>query len=407
MRQQLAQKDDIFSIYLFAFLIPLNPKWYGVGLILIALESILKRKFITAIPWRRAYHMRNPLVWLICFYLLHIVGLWNSENMSFAWLDIGMKIPLLLIPLYFLHFKLNLKPSKVWAFFVYGCLLSLLIYGTSSFIQFIQTGKLNTGVYFSYWMHRGYYATYLVVACTYLFIEILRNKRRVLIRTLVLLVFIAGIFFTEAKLGLLTLFINVFILALHAAKQKFGWLKFGLSLVLIALVSIFVVSKVLDGHNRFSGAAYHLQNQKNLDITSIESTTARLLLWETSLELINQKPLIGYGTGDIKDVLQARNYAKGYSGVAEAKYNAHNQFLNSWIALGVLGASSLFALFIAIFSMQTTVNSIFVKLSSVAFLLMFMTESFLETQAGIIPFAFIVSLFSSYSKFNSDNMEVS
>jgi O-antigen ligase len=196
----------------------------------------------------------------------------------------------------------------------------------------------------------------------------------------------------------MTLAIVAVSLGLYALKQKIGLLKFSFSLLLFALLSTLIVSLVLKGNNRFSGAVYHLQNQEKRDNTSIESTTARILLWETSIELIKEKPIFGFGTGDIKDVLRARNYEKGYTGVADADYNAHNQFLNSWIAIGVLGTLCLLLVFLTLFNQPNSAHLLFTRYTTIIFFFMFLTESFLEVQSGILPFAFLVSILSTIKK---------
>lgn len=46
--------------------------------------------------------VRQPAYWLITgIFLIHLLGLWNTEDFSYAWRDLRIKLPLLLMPLLF------------------------------------------------------------------------------------------------------------------------------------------------------------------------------------------------------------------------------------------------------------------------------------------------------------------
>lgn len=387
-------KGEVYSIYLFAFLIPLNPKWYGFCLLLVVLESILKFKRIKKVNIQNIISFKNPFIWLICFYLFHVIGLWNTSNFAFANMDLGMKSTFVILPLYFILIRPHLDLSKLFKALIYGCLFSLLFYGVFAIIAFYKSGTVPVGSDFSFWMHRGYYAIYLVLAFTFIFTEAIRKSKISIIEIALLLVLFLGTIITESKAGILIILVNAFFLLFYFLKVKFGWLKSSIVMALLCLLMLFSVTKLLSGNNRFSAALYSLQKD-NMDVTTTESTTARILMWETSVDIIEDNIITGVGTGDVKDELQELNYKKGYTGVAEYDLNSHNQFLNSWIALGLFGFLSLLGVFIVLFLPYYGENILFVRFLSLSLFLTLMTESFLEVQAGIIPFAFIVSTIGS------------
>ena len=53
--------------------------------------------------------------------------------------------------------------------------------------------------------------------------------------------------------------------------------------------------------------------------------------------LIAEKPLFGYGTSDEKEVLLEAYEQEGFYHFAKKKLNAHNQYLQTGIAVGVVG----------------------------------------------------------------------
>jgi O-antigen ligase len=304
-------------------------------------------------------------------------------------MDLGMKSSFVILPTYFLIFRPKLDLQKLFRFFLYGSIFSLVVYAAVVLIHYSKNGLILTGSDFCFWMHRGYYATYLTLAFTFLLLEVMRKNKLTIINALALILLFSGTLISESKAGILIIFINSFILIFYFLKVKFGWLKSTFIILTISLITLFSVSKLLDGNNRFSGALYNF-NKENIDVTSLESTTARILMWETSIDLITDNVFTGVGTGDIKEELQSLNYEKGYTGVAEANLNAHNQFLNSWTALGLFGFISLISVFLTLLVPGDPNNIFFIRLLSLSFFLVFLTESFLEVQAGIIPFAFLI-----------------
>lgn len=387
-------KGEIYSLYLFTFLIPLNPKWYGFCLLLIVLESILKFKRVEKVKIANLISFKNPFIWLISFYIFHVVGLFGTSNFGFANMDLGMKSTFVILPLYFILVRPQIDLKKLFEFFMYGCLFSLVFYGVYGVISYFKDGKILTGSDFSFWMHRGYYAIYLVLAFTFLFTEAIRKRRLTISDLVLLLLLFTGTVITESKAGILIILINTFFLIFHFLKVKTSWLKATIIMVIISAITIFSATKILSENNRFSGAVYNLQKD-NIDVTSTESTTARILMWETAIDLIGKNFIFGVGTGDVKDELQELNYRKGYTGVADSNLNAHNQFLNSWVAIGLFGFISLMGVFITLFVHKGSRNVMFVRFLSFSLFLMFLTESFLEVQAGIIPFAFLISAIGS------------
>jgi O-antigen ligase len=397
MRSIFIHKTEILSLYLFAFLIPLNPKWYGFGLIAIALETIWKFKVYDRISKEKFKLLKSPLFFLFVFFMLHFIGLIYTSNMDFALSDIGMKSTFVLLPLYFYFLRPRLDLTRMFQYFVIGCVFSVVFFGAFSLAHFIEGGTLNIGVKFSLWMHRSYYATYLILAFNMVLIRRIEKNKISALNLVVLLLLICGVLITESKMSIIILLLSLLSLVIYYLKKNFGWIKVSLSLLILSVLTFFLINSVLTGNNRFSGAFNNLKDEK-LDVSSTESTTARVFMWETSLELILENPLLGVGTGDIKDALRNRNYQKGYVGVADADFNSHNQFFNSWLALGILGLFSLLAVFVLLVLNAEKDKSLIVLYISGSLFLTFLTESFLETQAGIIPFAFLISALSLNQK---------
>jgi len=123
-----------------------------------------------------------------------------------------------------------------------------------------------------------------------------------------------------------------------------------------------------------------------------DGTSERILIWKTSFEIIRENFLFGVGTGDIKDELMRKYNEKKMTTAYNLKLNAHNQYLQSFIATGFLGfiifLSSLILPAIIAIRQKNIIYLMFIFL--VAFNFLF--ESMLEVQAGVVFYAFFNSL---------------
>jgi O-antigen ligase len=126
--------------------------------------------------------------------------------------------------------------------------------------------------------------------------------------------------------------------------------------------------------------------QKNAEIT--DGTRSRILVWKSATEIIKDNFLFGVGTGDAKDKMLEKYLEKGMITEYKNKLNSHNQFLNVFVALGVVGFLALFLSLLTPFYFSIKKKRIilagFVILTGINFLF----ESMLETQAGVLFYAF-------------------
>lgn len=396
--KSIIQSENILSIYLFAFLIPLNPKWYGFGIIFIALELLIKYKAINKSAIIEKLTWKNPMIYLFAFFLAHWVGLLNTSNFSFAFMDIGMKASFVIFPVLFIIFPVQVSWDKFRKAFILGALASILIAFSIATMKYLENGKIwmFRDKYLAHWMHRSYWSAYLNIALLFLLQEWLNAKRFKLLYLFPIVLFLVTIILLGSKimlLGMVIVFLAVLLNWIWKTKSYLlGLSVFVAGTAIIASVFYFTPSVA----NRLKGTIETFSKPKEIDVTSTESNISRILMWETAVELIKENPISGVGTGDIKDALKQRNIEKGYTGVAEANLNAHSQFLNTQLALGILGSLSLLFVLISSLAIKNKIinNYSFEKSLIISlFIISLSVESFLEIQAGIIPFAFFISVF--------------
>lgn len=121
--------------------------------------------------------------------------------------------------------------------------------------------------------------------------------------------------------------------------------------------------------------------------------TMRLEFWKTAFYLIKQKPLLGFGTGDIQDSFN-KAYQETKTKLDKAWWlRCHNQYLAITVAFGVVGlVLFLFYLIYPAFMLRKKLHVLYWCFYLIA-LTSFISEDTLETQAGVTFFAFFQCLF--------------
>jgi O-antigen ligase len=123
------------------------------------------------------------------------------------------------------------------------------------------------------------------------------------------------------------------------------------------------------------------------------STSERLVIWKTSLEIIKQHFVFGVGTGDVKDELLKKYKEKNLLVLFEHKLNTHNQYLETFIALGIIGFLAILAMLILAGIQAIRTGNFLYFVFIILFGFNILVESMLEIQAGVVFFAFFNSFF--------------
>ncbi|GAA0714390.1 hypothetical protein GCM10009430_07520 [Aquimarina litoralis] len=120
------------------------------------------------------------------------------------------------------------------------------------------------------------------------------------------------------------------------------------------------------------------------------SEKARLLSWDASFKLIKEAPLLGYGIGDANDVLIKKYNELNYTYNLENKYNAHNQFLQTFLQTGIIGVMVLCGIFVVLaIRMRRSRNEFSVFL---ILLISLVFESMLVRFNGVVFFSIVMPL---------------
>ena len=142
---------------------------------------------------------------------------------------------------------------------------------------------------------------------------------------------------------------------------------------------------------RLSQIIYEYKNYRLQGDPSGHSVFQRLEFWKAALGIIQEKPFIGVGTGNIN-----QSFDKEYKEMQtqldkEYRLRSHNQYLRIGATLGLLGLGLfLLFLFYPVLVARAWEEALFVAFLYIALMSM-ITEDTLETQVGATFFAFFYS----------------
>lgn len=341
--------------------------------------------------------LNKQVLLLYAFFLITAVSAALSSNKEEAVFSLEVKLAFILFPYLFFCFKWPLEILRRCIIsFVSGCFFACLYLIGRAFL-YAFNGKPDYFFYslFSDFIHASYFAMYLIMAITFVFLfygEWFKTQKSVIYSSYFFVsIFVTSIFLCSSKLGLISFFACLILFLVYRFKSHLTFKK-GLILFFIFVMALLVLVRLFpEPFSRFNSLTS--VSLKNIDKTSSESTTVRILIWNESVDLIKHNFLFGTGVGDANDELRNAYQKNGLTGAFEHRFNAHNQFFQTFIGLGAIGFVLLLMLTFgpAIRGIKTRNFLLFVF----SFLIVsnFMVESMLQTSAGVLFFVFFYCFF--------------
>lgn len=330
--------------------------------------------------------------WDVVIYItILLFGLIHSEDLEtglrvletslslVGWLVIFSRIP---------NFSSN--SHKLLISFIVGLLIACIACLSSALIAYSQSGDLNVFFYYQLTQiinsHPTYLAYYLIFSITYIvyilyYGNVRTNKKAwisILIFFFLMLVLTGGKTAYVSVLMIFSFFILKFLLE-EITKEK----KIVFSVILILLISLFVSNSI---------------NTFDVELSQQNDYWERLILWESAI-LANPNPIVGVGTGDYKDALNAYYQSHGMEEFAKGSFNSHNQFIQVYFSNGLIGLMALIfligrPLYLSIRS-QNTLGILLIF----PFIIYGVTEVFLGRYQGVVFFALLhqIVIYQHYS----------
>lgn len=393
---------------------PRNIIWVLIGAN--ALLAIIFQKTFRDFFWKS----KKVFLLLSGFFLWHFVGLLYTENISWAWFLIGLLVPLWAVPLAMLTFPLR-QATLRWYLrvFVGAMFLYVLITYFWAFYRAFRAWNVPEFAWSDFFYYENfanlrlpptYYGILVCLATLFLVIDLFFPKKLMLspskpLKISLLAIFMLTLMLLATRMQLFILLLGTLILAFEYFRviKKIWWgIGTGLVVLMTFVVFIFLNPYTQKRFQLLFDESELLVLNKNQDVSTgrnWDGATLRLAKWKCALELIQRNWLWGVGTGDGQDELQAiyEEY-KFYFASRYNRYNAHNQFLEIWVALGVIGL----ILWLGVLSLglsKALKTSNYVLLATVLVLFFSaITESLLQRNLGVLIIAIFYGIGLAWQK---------
>ncbi|HRH67127.1 MAG TPA: O-antigen ligase family protein [Bacteroidia bacterium] len=342
-------------IFAIAFCIPLWP----LGTIIFTLLWLVLSLFtFNQFQFKQGISMKPLLVLFAGFFFMHILGLLWTTNLSHGVKEIKDDLNLLIFPLLFaLHQPREASFSFIKKGFITGTVIACMICFGQGIYLTLATGDSGHMFYalFSALLHPTYFGLILIVSCMFLLSELLFPKETGVKNNTVLIILILLQVATISLLSSRIVYLAGAALVLYyffmtLLSKNFSVFK-NRNLWLLTIVSFFFFYLSISLNNRFAQVTDAISNISDVkketlltsDSIQYNSSTIRIAQFRYSMEILEDRWLLGVGTGDSRDELE-KVYQRHHDAYAlEHFMNPHSSYFHTWLMIGLPGLLLLLA----------------------------------------------------------------
>ncbi|WP_205503247.1 O-antigen ligase family protein [Rufibacter psychrotolerans] len=400
----------------------------GIKLNNVAIAALLVTagaSFFTRRPFATPARKREFLLSL-GIYFLFVTGLLWTQDLRQGFKELEHKLPLLLFPVILLTHQTISKGQVRRALlgFAYSCLACSVYLLVMAAANYLQTQNLTHFFYHDFSRPLGIHAVYLsayLVFASFIFLEQLSkpqtgNPRVRLLQGAGVVLLTATIFLLSSK-TITAVYVALVVLFTFRHFTRKRQTSFGImlssGLMLAVLVTILSVPNIRTRAQEVMDSKFSVLQQERFQYdTKFSGLTLRLLFWKFAVEIIDREDawLGGVGPGDsqyhLNNIYREYNLYTGNQNninpltgqvdIGYLDYDTHSQYVETFLKVGLVGL-----LFLVVYLGRNLWQAITRKeLLYTAFLTIFIafsfTESTLQTNKGIVFFAFFNSLFLAY-----------
>lgn len=417
-QQRIQNSIWYLLIALISFSLPLSPR---INVFFIALLFIYWLVIIVKhLNVRHVELMLPPFYLLFCFYFWGVISLAYTEphNVLKAFHEfVENRLSLVLLPVIILTNPKNNTFIVAFYSFVLGLFLLCLSLNIEVlfkiqeqgepliffFKKYVRTQMLE-GAAFA--IHSMYLSMMLLIAIIFncyflLYTDLKHNFILNFLLTLISVYFLVMIYLTGAKMSIVSIGFLAFLYLSYflIKKAQLGITRrFFLSLL---FTSVFF----LLGLNYKSTIALELEKHFNIEQLAYESLPRRIhkylkegdkargISWQSAIDVIKENFWFGVGAGDSLEEMQKKRPVRSWS--YEVGANAHNQYLDTAVQLGVVGLFFWLVFYFWLIhhglQQRNPLLVIFLLIVGIALI----TESMLQEHRGLVFISFFAPLLAA------------
>ena len=264
--------------------------------------------------------------------------------------------------------------------------ISLFIEGSFTLIQFFSFSDSLTGIASNANISSSSIIIKLPLIIFLSFQPV--NKREFLLLKIIEIISITSVIILGSRFGVLCLFLIYFLNILIYKKERLNQV---FSILFVIAFSFYI--NTTDKSDRLTVDSLSIENLSN-----DESTNQRLNFYKKALDLSFKKPVFGYGLGSWK--YESLPYNENKNRELLVPYYTHNDFLQIFFELGIIGLifylSFLISLFKKIIKIDNNYKSLLI-IMLIVFLMNSLLNFPLHRSQEIVPFLMVAALIFFFS----------
>lgn len=353
---------------------------------------------------------RAILLAFVALFVIQITALLFTTNIEHGIKNVESKLSLLVIPI--ILFDLTISRSKLiqlLKYFVYSMALCSVYLLLNSVYHYWSEGELLT--YHDFVgpldFHAIFYSYYIFLAtlfCIYLFLQSNPSRTEKALYMLSLALYTCGLIISASKnvLAVTVLFL-LFGFIYRSLRTRIKIKEVILALT-IGVISVVVIAKIPTINERLKEIVdlrgmsnYHKVKRgeilNNDDVQEFNGTSLRILLWDLGINRLMEENrlFVGLSPGDRRDIMNNELDQIGLLYYYE-NYNLHNQFIQTFVELGLLGLLIYILLHVLIISQAIQQKNMLLLAFVIGLVFFQMTESVIERNKGIVYYCFFLSI---------------
>ena len=364
-------------------------------------------------------------VLFLTFFLIYPLSLlihWNDyEDFSPGKTEIEKKLVYLIFPFIFANIVRydSHRVKKLFGVFVFSVVASTFFALLIGLYFTLTTGSLyffdeTKGVVFNNFMyhrlgsyigiHAVYLAEYSLFALTLVAYYLIKNfhslprKQKIKLGLIIIYLLLIIILLKSAAILIILLAITLVFTSNYLIKNHNT-----ISVKLKGLISIFTLALVvalgLIAFNKIgSKASYFEYDLSEPGGGNWNSINLRLAKWNAATSAVADNWLIGVGPGNTETTMDNKYRELGFEYALQLHYNPHNQFLHTFLTVGIPGIVIFILLLISLFKESIIKKDILFFIFLISMGLFSISESVLAVNKGIVFFTSFATIFSYLPK---------
>ncbi len=378
----------------------------SISIILLAVVSITnfkgRDKLFDREIWKRILLFSTP-------FGLYIISLLWTDNLTSGITSVEKTASFLIIPMIFFLLQplRTLKQIEIfYKLFITSTFLSVLI--TLTFIFFkldaILKGKNSYQININLrnaidevpliGEHPIYFS--LIIAVSVLLL-IYHPFKRLSLNIVIFFIFSVGLVIASSR-GIL---IAILVVGIMLIFQKVDRKIIGIRFIFIFVMGLCALVYLTPIKNRIT----EISNTQNLYPQGLHynSFNLRIAIYDCTLQIIKESPMIGYGAGDVQSKLNVCYHKFDTKAFEKINYNTHNQYFDYLASFGVIGFILIFLFFRFLLKVALSTKSKLHFNFLVLFFISFLTENILARNTGLILFIMFNCIFVTSFLLNRDD----